>query len=145
MPTTPLAQTRRKFAHVGGAISVRSARCSDGRHGGCSVFGVRVFFASSGELKKDQHLSGERNVVTLAEKFATTYASLHDETAAPELVPVGLARACVGVLPIAGAGISMFSGDDIRVPIGASGQVPDPARQSPKRQPIARPLQVRHE
>lgn len=58
--------------------------------------------------------------MTLAEKFATIYAALRDETEAPELVPVGLARACVAVLPIAGAGISMFSGSDIRVPVGAS-------------------------
>jgi hypothetical protein len=58
--------------------------------------------------------------VTLAENFVITYASLRDETVAPELVPVELARACVAVLPIAGAGISMFSGADIRVPVGAS-------------------------
>ncbi|MGS0685818.1 ANTAR domain-containing protein [Nakamurella sp. GG22] len=58
--------------------------------------------------------------MTIAEKFASLYASFRDETMAPELVPVELARACVAVLPIAGAGISMFSGTDIRVPVGAS-------------------------
>ncbi len=64
--------------------------------------------------------------MTLLDKFALAYASIRAEGAEPELAPVGLARACVAVLPVAGAGISMFSGSDIRVPVGASG--PDAAQ-----------------
>ncbi len=40
--------------------------------------------------------------------------------AAPEMVPTGLSVAAAGVLPVAAAGISVFS-TDFRVPIGASG------------------------
>ncbi len=58
--------------------------------------------------------------MTVAHKFAAAYASIHADITAPELAPVGLAKACVAVLPVAGAGISMFSGSSIRVPIGAS-------------------------
>ena len=40
--------------------------------------------------------------------------------AGPELLPVRLMRACAKVLPVAAAGISMFSRGDHRVPLGAS-------------------------
>ena len=40
--------------------------------------------------------------------------------AGPELLPVRLAKACAAVLPIAGAGLSLFTSSDFRVPIGAS-------------------------
>lgn len=40
--------------------------------------------------------------------------------AGPELLPVRLMRACAKVLPVAAAGISIFSRGDHRVPLGAS-------------------------
>ncbi len=58
--------------------------------------------------------------MTLVDDFASAYASIRTGAAEPELAPIGLAKACVAVLPVAGAGISMFSGTDIRVPVGAS-------------------------
>lgn len=38
----------------------------------------------------------------------------------PELLPVRLMKACSRVLPVVAAGISLFSRDDHRVPLGAS-------------------------
>jgi GAF domain-containing protein len=40
-----------------------------------------------------------------------------------ELLPVRLARACVQVLPVSGAGISALAHPDLRLPIGASDDV----------------------
>lgn len=52
------------------------------------------------------------------------FAALRDpQLAAPELLPVWLAKACVGVLPITGAGISMFTAATMRIPVGASDDV----------------------
>jgi hypothetical protein len=57
--------------------------------------------------------------MSVAEQF---YAAWTEVAAAdsdgPELLPVRLARACVQVLPVAGAGISVM--DTLRVPVGAS-------------------------
>lgn len=47
-------------------------------------------------------------------------ASDQSELSGPELLPVRLARACTAVLPVAAAGLSMYSSNDFRVPIGAS-------------------------
>jgi hypothetical protein len=56
----------------------------------------------------------------LAERFTTAWLSdLDQETAIPELLPARLARACVSVLPVAAAGLSLVN-DDFRVPLGAS-------------------------
>jgi hypothetical protein len=41
-----------------------------------------------------------------------------EDTASAELVPMVLAQACVDVLPVAGAGLSIT--DDLRLPLGAS-------------------------
>src|SRR6478735_7776115 len=49
-----------------------------------------------------------------------TAAAAAAEATAPELLPVRLARACTLVLPVAGAGISMFGSDGTRIPVGAS-------------------------
>jgi hypothetical protein len=52
--------------------------------------------------------------------FVRAYTELdHGELAGPELLPVRLAKACVTVLSVAGAGISLFTAMS-RVPIGAS-------------------------
>jgi hypothetical protein len=56
----------------------------------------------------------------LARRFRTAWAEAPDQgTAIPELLPVRLARACVQVLPVAGAGLSLLN-DEFRVPVGAS-------------------------
>jgi hypothetical protein len=59
----------------------------------------------------------------LARRFRTAWADSRDEaTATPELLPVRLTRACVQVLPVDGAGLSLLN-DDFRVPVGASDEV----------------------
>jgi len=45
-------------------------------------------------------------------------AAYADDTDSPELAPMVLCQACVAVLPVAGAGISLTDG--LRVPLGAS-------------------------
>jgi len=55
----------------------------------------------------------------MAEQFRAAQQAGGRAGGAPELLPVRLARACVAVLPVAGAAISLFH-DDFRVPLGAS-------------------------
>ena len=56
----------------------------------------------------------------VAAVFRRAWASPRDPTTAnPELLPVRLARACLAVLPVDGAGISLLN-DDFRVPLGSS-------------------------
>jgi hypothetical protein len=55
----------------------------------------------------------------LAERFRTAVVQAYDaDTASADLIPVVLSRACVEVLPVAGAGLSIT--DELRVPLGAS-------------------------
>ncbi len=55
----------------------------------------------------------------LAAQFRTAVSAAYRvETASAELVPMVLAQACVEVLPVAGAGLSIT--DELRVPLGAS-------------------------
>ena len=57
----------------------------------------------------------------ITEEFRTAYAQLREPAVAgPELLPSRLAKACTRVLPIAGAGISMFTAPTMRIPVGAS-------------------------
>src|SRR3954453_21240789 len=56
--------------------------------------------------------------VTIVDQFTAAYSG--SEIAAPELLPVRLARACAEVLPVAAVGISIFGTPDIRIPAGAS-------------------------
>lgn len=59
----------------------------------------------------------------LARRFRAAWADGPDHgTAIPELLPVRLAKACVQVLPVAGAGLSLLN-HDFRVPVGASDEV----------------------
>ncbi|MCW2525512.1 MAG: hypothetical protein JWM76_372 [Pseudonocardiales bacterium] len=58
-------------------------------------------------------------MVDVAYRFRQAWTEGDKGTAVPELLPVRLARACVAVLPITGAGLSLID-DDFRVPIGAS-------------------------
>ena len=57
--------------------------------------------------------------MTLVEDFHTALSSCSADLPGPELLPEGLARACAQVLPVDGAGISLFFADR-RVPLGAS-------------------------
>jgi len=54
---------------------------------------------------------------------AAFVAQRDPQLAGPELLPVRLAKACVRVLPITGAGISMFTAATMRIPVGASDNV----------------------
>ena len=87
--------------------------------------GDRFSLAALGTLSSNRLGTSRRAAegdlnVTLAHTFATAYATIRSDLTDPELAPVALAKACVAVLPIAGAGISIFSGTNIRLPVGAS-------------------------
>ncbi|WP_111766769.1 GAF domain-containing protein [Nakamurella deserti] len=58
--------------------------------------------------------------MTALVRFELAFARLADAFGEPELLPARLATACTEVLPIAGAGISLFMPDGFRVPVGAS-------------------------
>lgn len=59
--------------------------------------------------------------MTIAGRFAAALAAVTDpELARPELLPVRLARACVDMLPVDGAGLSLLAADGHRVPLGAA-------------------------
>lgn len=59
----------------------------------------------------------------LARQYRAAWADSRDQaTAVPELLPVRLTRACVQVLPVAGAGLSLLD-HDFPVPVGASDEV----------------------
>lgn len=60
---------------------------------------------------------------TVTDRFIAHYHGEPEaDTAGPDLLPVRLARACVGVLGVDGAGLSVVSGA-FRVPLGASDDV----------------------
>ena len=60
--------------------------------------------------------------MSITDEFQTAYAQLREPAVAgPDLLPTRLAQACTRVLPIDGAGISMFTAPTMRIPIGASG------------------------
>jgi hypothetical protein len=58
--------------------------------------------------------------MTIAERFAVAVARSAPDLPGPELLPERLARACAEVLPVDGAGISLFFASDRRLPLGAS-------------------------
>lgn len=65
----------------------------------------------------------------LARRFRAAWADSRDQaTAIPELLPVRLARACVQVLPVVGAGLSLLN-HDFRVPVGASDDIASSAER----------------
>ncbi|WP_369137001.1 GAF domain-containing protein [Modestobacter versicolor] len=55
-----------------------------------------------------------------AERFTIALAASAVDLPGPELVPERLARAAAAVLPVDGAGISLFFASDRRLPLGAS-------------------------
>ena len=61
--------------------------------------------------------------MTITEDFSLALAGLESTgLAVPELLPNRLAAACAAVLPVDGAGISLFDSTGIRIPVGASDQ-----------------------
>jgi len=58
--------------------------------------------------------------MTIAERFAVAVARSAPDLPGAELLPERLARACAEVLPVDGAGISLFFAADRRLPLGAS-------------------------
>ncbi|SHN58620.1 ANTAR domain-containing protein [Geodermatophilus obscurus] len=58
--------------------------------------------------------------MTIAERFAVAVARSASDLPGVELLPERLARACAEVLPVDGAGISLFFASDRRLPLGAS-------------------------
>ena len=58
--------------------------------------------------------------MTLIEDFRVSLAALAAELPGSGLLPERLARACATVLPVDGAGISLFFGSGRRLPLGAS-------------------------
>lgn len=67
--------------------------------------------------------------MNLRDRFHAALAACSTGLPQPELLPESLARACVDVLPVDGAGISLFFHADRRVPLGAS----DPASAEAER------------
>jgi len=61
--------------------------------------------------------------ISIADRFAAAVGVAADEFPELELLPVRLARACVQVLAVAGAGLSALANPDLRLPIGASDDV----------------------
>jgi hypothetical protein len=61
--------------------------------------------------------------MSLVEDFRIALTASAVDLPSPELLPERLARACSRVLPVDGAGISMFFASDRRLPLGASDEV----------------------
>jgi hypothetical protein len=61
--------------------------------------------------------------VTVVEEFRVALAATAADLPGDELLPERLARACARVLPVDGAGISLFFSADRRLPLGASDEV----------------------
>src|ERR1700709_817985 len=61
--------------------------------------------------------------MSLADRFDAVVTAEGAAFPEIELLPVRLARACVQVLPVAGAGLSALAHPDLRLPIGASDDV----------------------
>ncbi|MCZ2822874.1 MULTISPECIES: GAF domain-containing protein [unclassified Modestobacter] len=56
----------------------------------------------------------------LTQEFAARITAAEPDVPGPELLPVRLARACAEVLPVAGAGLSVYFSADRRLPLGGS-------------------------
>jgi hypothetical protein len=66
----------------------------------------------------------QERAVTITNDFSLALAGLNlTGPAEPELLPARLAAACAAVLPVDGAGLSLFDSTGIRIPVGASDHV----------------------
>lgn len=61
--------------------------------------------------------------MNIVKEFSTQVTAAAADLPGPELLPDRLARACAQVLPVDGAGISLFFAADRRLPLGASDEV----------------------
>ena len=69
-------------------------------------------------------MSARTGQVSKSDDLHAAFSALRDpQLGGPELVPVRLAKACARVLPITGAGISIFTAATLRIPVGASDDV----------------------
>lgn len=76
--------------------------------------------SGSGGDETDVRTGTPPEIESVAVRFRAAWTGPADEaTAIPELLPVRLARACVQVLPVDGAGLSLLD-HDFRVPVGSS-------------------------
>jgi hypothetical protein len=78
--------------------------------------------ASQPRRSPERHLD-RWSAVTVVEDFRVALAATATDLPGDELLPERLARACAGVLPVDGAGISLFFATDRRLPLGASDEV----------------------
>jgi hypothetical protein len=65
---------------------------------------------------------------SIEQRFRDAWTQGDQATAVAELLPVRLARACVAVLPVTGAGLSLLT-NDFRVPLGASDDAAEAAER----------------
>jgi hypothetical protein len=65
----------------------------------------------------------------LRQEFAAHVVTVERDLPGPELLPVRLARACAELLPVAGAGLSVFFAPDRRLPLGGSDPIADTAER----------------
>ena len=85
-------------------------------HQGCSRTGSST--CQTGGGLPSARIAG---AVSIADEFRAAVARVRDpQLAGPELLPARLAIACTRVLPVAGAGISLFTAPTMRIPVGAS-------------------------
>ncbi|WP_299958673.1 GAF domain-containing protein [uncultured Modestobacter sp.] len=59
----------------------------------------------------------------LTQEFTARVTAAEPELPGPELLPLRLARACADLLPVAGAGLSVYFAADRRLPLGGSDSV----------------------
>ncbi|MCW2529658.1 MAG: hypothetical protein JWM76_4518 [Pseudonocardiales bacterium] len=91
------------------------------------VGGVTALVATMGNADLDAGPVPD-TTVDVAYRFRQAWMEGDKATAVPELLPVRLARACVAVLPVTGAGLSLID-EDFRVPIGASDDAAEAAER----------------
>jgi hypothetical protein len=78
-----------------------------------------MWFARKHRRMRGQDADPQSTTVDIADQFQDAWLTASGRDTAPELLPERLAKACVAVLPVAGAGICLLY-DDFRVPLGAS-------------------------
>jgi len=69
--------------------------------------------------------------VNIGDRFRAAFHRLRDtEWAEPARLPIRLSKACAAVLPVTGAGLSLFSAPTMRIPIGASDEAATAAERA---------------
>jgi hypothetical protein len=89
----------------------------------------RWYHSKNGTTRHDPGIASSRPAPDgIARQFQDAWQAAGRQDGGPELLPVRLAQACVAVLPVSGAGISLLY-DDFRVPLGASDDAASCAEQ----------------